>query len=50
VPTRLLKVGAQVRVSVRRVVIALSEALPAQPMFVQAARNLATVPAYVDPG
>jgi hypothetical protein len=48
--TRLLKVGAQVRVSVRRVVVALSEAFPAQDIFVQAARNLAVVPAYVGPG
>jgi hypothetical protein len=48
--TRLLKVGTQVHVSVRRVVIALSEAFPAQDIFVQAARNLAAVPAYVGPG
>jgi hypothetical protein len=48
--TRLLKVGAQVRVSARRVLVALSEAFPAQDIFVQAARNLAAVPAYVGPG
>ncbi len=48
--TRLLKVGAQVRVSVRRVVVALSEAFPAQDIFMQAARNLAAIPAYPRPG
>lgn len=48
--TRLLKVGAQVRVSVRRVVIALSEAFPAQDIFIQAARNLTAVPARAGPG
>ncbi len=48
--TRLLKVGAQVRVSVRRVVVALSEAFPAQDIFMQAARNLAALPAHARPG
>jgi hypothetical protein len=48
--TRLLKVGAQVRVSVRRVVIALSEAFPARDLFVQAVHNLAAVPARASPG
>ena len=48
--TRLLKVGAQVRVSVRRVVVALSEAFPAQDIFIQAARNLAALPARAGPG
>ena len=47
---RLLKVGAQVRVSVRRVVVALSEAFPAQNVFMQAARNLAALPARASPG
>jgi hypothetical protein len=46
---RLLKVGAQVRVSVRRVVVALSEAFPAQDVFIQAARNLAARPARACP-
>ena len=48
--TRLLKVGAQVRVSVRRVVVALSDAFPAQDVFVQAVRNLAALPAHARPG
>jgi hypothetical protein len=48
--TRLLKVGAQVRVSVRRVVVALSDAFPAQDVFIQAARNLAALPAPARPG
>jgi hypothetical protein len=48
--SRLLKVGAHVRVSVRRVVVALSEAFPAQDMFMQAARNLAALPAPARPG
>ena len=48
--TRLLKVGAQVRVSVRRVVVALSEAFPAQDIYVQVARNLAALPAPTAPG
>jgi hypothetical protein len=48
--TRLLKVGAQVRVSVRRVVVALSEAFPAQDIFMQAVRNLAALPAHARPG
>jgi hypothetical protein len=39
--TRLLKVGAQVRVSVRRIVFALSDAFPAQDIFIRAARDLA---------
>jgi len=47
--TRLLKVGAQVRVSVRRVVVALSEAFPAQDIFAWAARNLAPVPPRASP-
>jgi len=34
--TRLLKLGAQVRVSVRRVWISLSESFPAQALFIQA--------------
>ncbi len=41
--TRLLKVGAQV--CVRRVVIALSEAFPAQDIFTRAESNLAAAPA-----
>jgi len=48
--TRLLKVGAQVRVSVRRVVVALSEAFPAQDIYVQVARNLAALPPRAAPG
>jgi hypothetical protein len=48
--TRLLKVGAQIRLSVRRVVVALSEAFPAQEIFMQAARNLAALPARAGPG
>jgi len=47
--TRLLKVGAQVRVSVRRVVVALSEAFPAQDIFMQVVRNLAAMPARAGP-
>ena len=37
---RLLKLGAQVRVSVRRVWISFSESFPAQRLFLQALRNL----------
>jgi hypothetical protein len=37
---RLLKLGAQVRVSVRRVWIAFSESFPAQGLFLQALANL----------
>ncbi len=48
--TQLLKVGAQVRVSVRRVVVALSEAFRAQDSLAWAARNLAPVPARASPG
>jgi len=38
--TRLLKLGAQVRLSVRRVWIAFSESFPAQALFVQVLRNI----------
>jgi hypothetical protein len=38
--TRLLKLGALVTVSVRRVVIALSSVFPLQPLFAQALANL----------
>jgi hypothetical protein len=37
---RLLKLGAQVRVSVRRVWIAFSESFPAQGLFLTALRNI----------
>lgn len=47
---RLLKVGAQIRVRVRRVVVALSEAFPAQEFFMQTARNLAALPARASLG
>jgi len=39
-----------VRISVRRVAVALSEAFPAQEIFLQAARNLAALPAPASPG
>ena len=38
--TRLLKLGAQVRLSVRRVWIAFSESFPAQRLFIQVLRNI----------
>jgi hypothetical protein len=41
--TRLLKFGAQIRISVRRIRIALSESFPAQQIFEQALRNLRQV-------
>ena len=41
---RLLKIGAQVRVSVRRVVVALSEAFPLQGLFARALANLRGAP------
>ena len=41
--TRLLKFGAQIRISVRRVRIAFSESFPAQQTFEQALRNLRQV-------
>lgn len=43
--TRLLKVGAQFRQSVRRIAISFSEAFPARALFVQALANLAAIPA-----
>jgi hypothetical protein len=42
--TRLLKVGAQVRVSVRKVWISFSEAFPLARLFVQALHNIQTHP------
>jgi hypothetical protein len=41
---RLLKVGAQVRVSVRKVWIAFSESFPAQAIFIRALRNIRAAP------
>jgi len=38
--TRLLKLGAQVRVSVRRVWVSFSESFPAQALFIQALRRI----------
>src|SRR3982750_4426788 len=38
--TRLLKIGAQIRVSVRRVRVSLSSAFPSQPLFQQVWANL----------
>jgi hypothetical protein len=38
--TRLLKLGAQVRVSVRRVWVSFSESFPAQELFIQALRRI----------
>ena len=38
--TRLLKLGGLIRVSVRRVVIALSSVFPLQRLFVQALANI----------
>jgi hypothetical protein len=46
--TRLLKVGAQVRVSVRKVWISFSEAFPLARLFVQALRNIQAVPVSLD--
>jgi hypothetical protein len=46
--TRLLKVGAQVRVSVRKVWISLSEAFPLARLFVQALHNIQAQPAPID--
>jgi hypothetical protein len=43
--TRLLKLGAQVRVSVRRIWISFSESFPAQGLFLQALHNLQRVAA-----
>lgn len=42
---RLLKLGAQVRISVRKVWIAFSESFPARDLFIQAMRNIQGVPA-----
>ena len=47
--TRLLKFGAQIRLSVRRVRLALSESFPAQGIFMQALRNLQQVPIRTTP-
>jgi hypothetical protein len=47
--TRLLKFGAQIRLSVRRVRIAFSESFPAQALFVQALRQLQHVPIRAAP-
>jgi hypothetical protein len=38
--TRLLKLGAQVRVSVRRIWVSFSESFPAQDLFVRALRRI----------
>jgi len=46
---RLLKFGAQIRISVRRVRIAFSESFPAQALFVQALQNLQQVPIRTAP-
>jgi hypothetical protein len=46
--TRLLKVGAQVRVSVRKVWISLSEAFPLARLFVQALHNIQAQPVPID--
>ena len=43
--TRLLKLGAQVRISVRRIWISFSESFPAQALFTQALRNIQTAAA-----
>jgi hypothetical protein len=42
---RLLKLGARVTVSVRRVVASLSTAFPLQPLFLHVLANLRKVPA-----
>jgi hypothetical protein len=47
--TRLLKVGAQVRVSVRKVWISFSEAFPLARLFVQALHNIQGVPVPIGP-
>jgi hypothetical protein len=46
---RLLKFGAQIRISVRRVRIAFSESFPAQALFVQALQSLQQVPIRTAP-
>jgi hypothetical protein len=43
--TRLLKIGAQVRVSVRRIRVAFSESFPSTHVFIQALRSIQAVPA-----
>jgi hypothetical protein len=43
--TRLLKIGAQVRVSVRRICISFSESFPAQDLFVEVLRKIQTAAA-----
>ena len=43
--TRLLKLGAHIRVSVRRVWIAFSESFPAQDLFIEALRRIQTAAA-----
>jgi hypothetical protein len=43
--TRLLKLGAHIRVSVRRVRIAFSESFPAQDLFIAVLRRLQTAAA-----
>jgi len=42
--TRLLKIGAQVRISVRRIVISLASGCPYQPVFAHAYRKLQELP------
>jgi hypothetical protein len=46
--TRLLKIGAQVRVSVRKVWISLSESFPLARLFTQALRNIQAAPVPLD--
>ena len=41
---RLLKIGAQVRISVRRVLVSLASGFPAEAVFHQAYQNLQTLP------
>ena len=48
VRTRLLKIGAQVRVSVRKVWISFSEAFPLARLFVQALHNIQAQPVPID--
>jgi hypothetical protein len=46
--TRLLKVGAQVWASVRKVWISFSESFPLARLFIQALRNIQTAPVPID--
>jgi hypothetical protein len=47
--TRLLKIGARIRITVRKVWIAFSESFPAQHLFIEVLHNLRKIPLRTAP-